>query len=262
MTLVMGVLNVTPDSFSDGGEHATVDGAVTHGLLMARQGAAIVDVGGESTRPGALRVPPEEEAARVVPVIQALTSQGVVCSVDTMRAATARAAAAAGASIVNDVSGGLADPGMFEEVAGLDVDYVLMHWRAHSVEMQQHTHYDDVVADVLGELLERRDAAIAAGIPAERIILDPGIGFSKTGEQNWELLRALSRFRGTGHRLLVGVSRKSFLGDLLDGREPLQRDAATAAVTTWCALHGVWGVRTHEVSSQLDSIKVAARLSV
>ena len=256
----MGVLNVTPDSFSDGGQHDTTATAVAHGRRLAADGAAFVDVGGESTRPGAERVSAEAELARVVPVVEALSGVGIACSVDTMRSEVARAAVAAGAVLVNDVSGGLADPRMLGSVAELGVDYVAMHWRAHSATMHQHTDYDDVVADAVAELSARRDAAVAAGIEPERIILDPGIGFSKTGEQNWALLQALETFHRTGHRVLVGVSRKRFLGELLDGRAPQDRDAATAAVSTWCALHGVWGVRTHEVRSQLDAIRVAARL--
>ena len=260
MTIVMGVLNVTPDSFSDGGLHADTEAAVTHGRLLASQGAEIIDVGGESTRPGATRVPEVEEMERVIPVIEALVAHGITCSVDTMRASVARAAVAAGARIVNDVSGGLADPGMLDAVADLGVDYVAMHWRGHSDVMQQHTGYSDVVADVAAELATRRDAALAAGIAAERIILDPGIGFAKTSEQNWLLLRGLDALQAMGHRLLVGVSRKRFLGELLDGRPATDRDAATAAVTTWCAAHGIWAVRTHEVPAQRDAAQVGRRL--
>ena len=252
MTIVMGVLNVTPDSFSDGGLHADTEAAVTHGRLLASQGAEIVDVGGESTRPGATRVPEVEEMERVIPVIEALVAHGITCSVDTMRASVARAAVAAGARIVNDVSGGLADPDMLSTVADLGVDYVAMHWRGHSEVMQQHTDYTDVVTDVFAELAARRDAALAAGITAERIILDPGIGFAKTSEQNWQLLR--------GHRLLIGVSRKRFLGELLGDTPAADRDAATAAVTTWCAIHGIWAVRTHEVTAQRDAARVGQRL--
>lgn len=259
-TVVMGVLNVTPDSFSDGGRHDTLPAAVAHGLRLATDGAALVDVGGESTRPGAGRVPLAQELARVVPVVEALAAEGVACSVDTMRAEVAEAAVAAGAVLVNDVSGGLADERMLRTVAELGVDYVAMHWRAHSATMQRHTDYDDVVPDVLAETLARRDAAVAAGIAPERIILDPGIGFAKTGEQNWELLRRLDLFRATGHRVLVGVSRKRFLGELLGRDDPQERDQATAAVSAWCALHGVWAVRTHEVRAQLDAIAVAREL--
>ena len=237
MTIVMGVLNVTPDSFSDGGRHDDAETAVAHGRLLASQGAGIVDVGGESTRPGAARVPEAEEMARVIPVIAALAAHGITCSVDTMRASVARAA-----------------------VADLGVDYVAMHWRGHSEVMQQHTDYTDVVADVAAELAARRNAALAAGIAAERIILDPGIGFAKTSEQNWQLLRGLDVLQAMGHRLLVGVSRKRFLGELLDGRPATDRDAATAAVTTWCSLHGIWAVRTHEVPAQRDAARVGWRL--
>ena len=260
MTIVMGVLNVTPDSFSDGGRHDDTEAAIAHGRLLASQGAEIVDVGGESTRPGAARVPEAEEMERVIPVIEALAARGITCSVDTMRASVAQAAVAAGARIVNDVSGGLADPDMLGAVADLGVDYVAMHWRGHSEVMQQHTDYTDVVTDVLAELAARRDAALAAGITAERIILDPGIGFAKTSEQNWQLLRGLDTFQAMGHRLLIGVSRKRFLGELLGDRPAADRDAATAAVTTWCAIHGIWAVRTHEVAAQRDAARVGQLL--
>ncbi|GAB3816497.1 dihydropteroate synthase [Tessaracoccus terricola] len=260
MTLVMGVVNVTTDSFSDGGRYVDTDAAVEHGLELAAQGAAIVDVGGESTRPGAQRVAAGEELDRVVPVVRELVRHGIAVSVDTMRAAVAEAAIAAGAAVINDVSGGQADPDMLGVVAASDVDYVLMHWRSHSATMQAETSYDDVLADVVEELRRCRDAALRAGIGAGRIVLDPGVGFSKTWDQNWDLLAGLERFEELGHRILVGVSRKRFLGELLDGREPLGRDAATAAISTWCALTGVWAVRTHEVPSQLDAIRVGQRL--
>ncbi len=256
----MGVVNATSDSFSDGGSLPTTEAAIRHGLGLVDQGASIVDVGGESTRPGAIRVSPAEEHRRVLPVVTELARHGVHVSVDTMRAVTASAAVQAGARIINDVSGGLADPHMFGVVAEADVDYVLMHWRAHSASMQDMAVYDDVVADVINELLARRDAAVAAGIPATRIILDPGIGFSKLGEHNWALLRSVQRFNDLGHRVLVGVSRKGFLGELLDGRPPAGRDAATAAVSAWCAQHDVWGVRTHDVGLQRDAILVGSRL--
>ncbi|TRY18562.1 dihydropteroate synthase [Tessaracoccus rhinocerotis] len=260
MTLVMGVVNVTTDSFSDGGRYVDTDAAVAHGLELASQGAEIVDVGGESTRPGAQRVDAEDELARVVPVVRELAGRGITVSVDTMRARVAEAAIAAGAAVINDVSGGLADADMLDVVASSGVDYVLMHWRSHSETMQSDTAYDDVLADVVAELVVRRDAALRAGIPGERIVLDPGVGFSKTWDQNWDLLAGLERFEALGHRILVGVSRKRFLGELLGGREPLGRDAATAAISTWCALADVWAVRTHEVPSQLDAIRVGQRL--
>lgn len=258
----MGVLNATPDSFSDGGNLATTGEAVSHGLRMVAEGAAIVDVGGESTRPGAERVSAGEELSRVLPVVSGLVGAGVHVSIDTMRATVARAAVAAGAHTVNDVSGGMADAAMLDTVAGLNVDYVLMHWRTQSRTMQAAATYDDVVEEVITELCGRRDAAVNAGIDPSRIILDPGIGFSKTAEHNWALLRSLSRFTALGHRVLVGASRKRFLGELLDGRRADGRDAATAAISAWCASHGVWGVRTHEVSLQADAIAVGSHMPV
>ena len=256
----MGIVNATPDSFSDGGNLPTAELAIRHGLDLVAQGASIIDVGGESTRPGALRIDAAEEQRRVLPVVAGLVSHNVCVSVDTMRASTAEAAVRAGASTVNDVSGGLADPGMLGVVAETGVDYVVMHWRGHSAVMQSEAVYDDVVDDVLRELIARRDAAVAAGVPSGRIILDPGIGFSKRGEHNWTVLRNLQRFNELGHRLLVGVSRKGFLGDLLGTRPAAERDAATAAVSAWCAQHDVWGVRTHEVTLQRDAILVGSRL--
>ncbi len=260
MTLVMGILNVTPDSFSDGGEYLDAHVAVDHARAMLGDGASIVDIGGESTRPGAARVSAADELDRVVPIVAQLAADGVVVSVDTMRASVAAAAIDAGARIVNDVSGGLADPAMFDVVAATGVDYVLMHWRGHSSVMSQAARYDDVVADVTAELLAQRDAALAAGVPGERIILDPGLGFAKTWDHNWTLLRHLDSFMGLGHRVLVGASRKAFLGELLGGREPIGRDGATAALSFWCALHDVWAVRTHDVTGQADAISVARRL--
>ncbi len=262
--LVMGVVNVTPDSFSDGGRFLDPDTAVEHGLLLAAQGADLVDVGGESTRPGAARPPLEEELARVVPVVQRLATEGVLVSVDTMRAQVARAAVEAGAVLVNDVSGGRADPEMLATVARLGTPYVLMHWRAHAVEMQERTQYDDVVADVCRELAARLETAEAAGIDRERIVLDPGIGFAKTGEQNWEVLAGLDRLHDLGRPLLVATSRKRFLGTLLaadDGelRAPRERDDATAATSALAAAAGAWCVRVHSVRASLDAARVAAR---
>lgn len=258
----MGVVNATPNSFSDGGLLPSSDAAVSHGLDLLGQGASIIDVGGESTRPGAERVTEEEELRRVLPVVSGLAGGGARVSIDTMRASTATAAVDAGARMINDVSGGLADSSMLKCVAALDVDYVLMHWRCQSRTMQDEAVYADVVDEVVAELLAQRDAAVAAGIEPERIILDPGIGFSKLAEHNWTLLRALERFNALGHRILVGVSRKSFLGDLLGGRPAPQRDAATAAVSAWCASHGIWGVRTHEVRSQADAVAVGSLLPI
>lgn len=260
MTLVMGILNVTPDSFSDGGSYLDPEAAIAHARGMLADGASIIDVGGESTRPGADRVPEGEEMDRVVPIVRELAADGVCLSVDTTRASVAHAAIEAGARIINDVSGGLADPDMLPVVAGAGVDFVVMHWRDHAARMQQEAHYDDVVADVLGELLRPRDAAVAAGVAPERLILDPGLGFSKKWDHNWTLLRHLDRFQGHGHRLLVGASRKAFLGELLGGRDPQGRDGATAALSFWSALHGAWAVRTHDVAAQADAVAVARRL--
>ena len=250
--LVMGVLNVTPDSFSDGGRWFDTGRAVEHGRRLVAQGADLVDVGGESTRPGATRPTAQEELGRILPVITALAAEGVTISVDTMRAEVARAAVDAGAVLVNDVSGGRADPAMLETVADLEAPYVLMHWRAHSVTMQQQTRYADVVADVMSELRAQLDLALAAGIAPERIALDPGIGFSKTADQNWEVLAATERFHELGHPLLVATSRKRFLGVLLaddDGtlRPPLERDDATTATTALAAGAGAWCIRAHAV---------------
>jgi len=259
----VGILNVTPDSFSDGGRYVDVDTAVAHGLALHALGADLVDVGGESTRPGAPRVGEDEEHARVLPVVRALVGSGVPVSVDTMRASTAAAAVAAGAVLVNDVSGGLADPAMHHEVARLGVPYVLMHWRGHSATMQQRTAYDEVVTDVAAELTRQRDAAVSAGIDPGRIALDPGIGFAKNAAQNWTVLAALDRLHELGHPLLVATSRKRFLGELLargdDLRPPRERDDATLATTALAAARGAWCVRVHTVGASADAVRVAAR---
>ena len=262
--LVMGVVNVTPDSFSDGGRYLDHDRAVEHGLRLAAEGADLVDVGGESTRPGAVRPEPAEELDRVVPVVERLSHNGVLVSVDTMRAGVAEAAVRAGAVLVNDVSGGLADDAMFATVARLGAPYVLMHWRAHSLEMADHTEYGDVVADVAAELEAQLAAALAAGILPGRIALDPGIGFSKTGEQNWQVLAGLERLHTLGHPVLVATSRKRFLGHLLedpDGkpRPPLERGDATTATTVLAAAAGAWCVRAHDARATADAVRVAAR---
>jgi dihydropteroate synthase len=261
-TVVMGVLNVTPDSFSDGGRFHSVDSAVAHGLALRDAGADIVDVGGESTRPGAQRVSAAEEADRVLPVVEALTAAGVLVSIDTMRAETASSAVRAGACLVNDVSGGLADPEMYAAVAEAGVPYIAMHWRGHSDRMDQLTQYDDVVLDVIRELRARADAAMAAGIDQRRIILDPGLGFAKEADHNWALLKALPNLAAQGFPLLLGASRKRFLGVLLAGpdgepRRVDQRDAATDAVTAVAAAMGVWGVRVHDVAGSSDAVRVA-----
>ncbi len=262
--LVMGVVNVTPDSFSDGGEWLEPEAAVAHGRLLVAQGADLVDVGGESTRPGAERPSVEEELRRVLPVVSTLAAAGVAVSIDTMRASVAAAALDAGASVVNDVSGGMADPAMVALVAERGCDYVVMHWRGHSAHMQSRAVYDDVVTDVRSALHARAAQLVAGGIALERIILDPGFGFAKTAEHNWALLRSLDTLVALGHRLLVGTSRKSFLGKVGRApgaeRPPLERDVTTAVTSAYAALAGVWCVRVHDVPTTMDALDVAAAL--
>lgn len=263
MTQVMGILNVTPDSFSDGGKWSTADAALAQGLSLAADGADIVDVGGESTRPGAQRVDPATELARVLPVVEALAQAGITVSVDTMRASTARAAVAAGAHIINDVSGGLADPDMVRTVPDLECQYVAMHWRAHSPHMDALDSYTDVVADVYRELEQRVGALHAAGVAPERVIIDPGLGFSKVGTSNWELLANLEVFQAMGPRVLVGASRKRFVGGVITtdsarAADPTQRDHATTAITALCAERHVWAVRVHNVQAARDAVQVVS----
>ncbi|MCX5043225.1 dihydropteroate synthase [Aldersonia sp. NBC_00410] len=260
----MGVVNVTTDSFSDGGRYLLHSAAVEHGLELRAQGADLIDVGGESTRPGAARIDPEIEARRIAPVIADLAAAGVSVSVDTMRASVAAAAIEAGAAVVNDVSGGRADPDMARVVADARVPWILMHWRsaADFAHRSAAAHYGDVVADVRAELLECVDAAVAAGVDASLLSIDPGLGFAKTGEHNWALLKALPEFVALGLPVLVGASRKRFLGTLLadaDGpRAPDGREVATAAVSALAAAQGAWGVRVHDVRSSLDAVAVAS----
>jgi dihydropteroate synthase len=256
LPVVIGVLNVTPDSFSDGGLYQDLSAAVAHGVLLRSQGAQYVDVGGESTRPGASRVSAEVEIDRIVPVISALRAEGVPTSEDTTRAAVALAALEAGAAIVNDVSGGLADPAMLSVAAKAGCPYVIMHWRGHSASMQELASYTNVVADVRAELSARIDAALAAGVDASSIIIDPGLGFAKTAAHNWALSRQLGSFVGLGYPVLFGASRKSYLGLLLDGRPAAERDVATAATSVLAAQSGVWGVRVHDVQATVDALKV------
>lgn len=257
---VWGILNVTPDSFSDGGRFVAPAVALRHAQAMVDQGAHTIDVGGESTRPGAARVTPEVEQQRVLPVIAALAASGIRVSIDTMNSSTAVAAVEAGAVVVNDVSGGLADAVMASVVAGLNVDYVAMHWRGHSHQWDAVSNYGDVVTDVLAELRARRDSLLAAGIAPERLWLDPGIGFAKGPEHNWALLRALDRITGLGHPILVGASRKRFLGELLPaGAPPAERDAATAAVSVLCAEAGAAAVRVHDVKGNAQALAVWSR---
>jgi dihydropteroate synthase len=264
--VLMGIVNVTPDSFSDGGRFVATDAAIAHAVALRDQGADVLDIGGESTRPGATRPLVAEELDRVVPVIRALASDGVAVSVDTMRHEVARAALESGAVLVNDVSGGLADPLILRVVADAGAAYVAMHWRAHSTVMQQHASYDDVLGEVRDELARRLDDALAAGIAADRIAIDPGLGFAKTADHNWELLRRLPDLGALGVPVLVGSSRKSFLGTLLaapDGtpRSVLDREDANVALTTIAAMQGVWGVRVHEVRASMDALRVVARWS-
>jgi len=262
--LVMGVVNVTPDSFSDGGRFLDPVLAVKHGHQLATDGADLVDVGGESTRPGALRPSEQEELDRVLPVVTGLCAAGVAVSVDTMRARVAEEAVRAGAVLVNDVSGGRADEDMLPTVARLGTAYVLMHWRAHSSRMQQHSRYDDVVSDVMAELSVQLDAARSAGVDPARIAIDPGIGFSKTAEQNWDVLAGTERLHELGHPVLVATSRKRFLGVLLAdaaGRlRPTElREDATTATSALAAAAGAWCIRTHSVRPTLDAVAVASR---
>ncbi len=259
----MGILNVTPDSFSDGGRWLDADRAVAHGRQLAADGADLVDVGGESTRVGAHRVPVEEELRRVLPVVRELAAEGIAVSIDTMRSVVAEAALCEGATLVNDVSGGLADPTMLRLVAEAKVPYVIMHWRGHSIRMNELTTYVDVVADVCSELSQRLDAAVDAGVDVDAIILDPGLGFAKNADHNWALLANLDALHQLGRPLLIGASRKRFLGALLadaagEQRPMDERDDATAAVTALAAAAGAWGVRVHEVRGSLDAVRVAA----
>lgn len=253
----MGVVNVTPDSFSDGGRHLREDDAVAHGEALRADGADILDIGGESTRPGAARVDPALEQDRVLPVIARLAATGAVISVDTMNAATALAAVAAGARIVNDVSGGLADPDMLPAVAGTDADVILQHWRGHSAAMYAPADYADITAEVIGELRRRVQAATDAGIPAERIILDPGFGFGKQPADNWQLARNLPHLVGLGFRVLVGTSRKRMLAIAIGEEASEERkDLATAVTSVLAAQAGVWGVRVHDVASTRIALAV------
>ena len=264
--VVMGVLNVTEDSFSDGGQYLDTAEAVAHGRELVDAGADIVDVGGESTRPGAVRVPADEEAARVVPVVRDLAAAGVAVSVDTMRAAVAEKSIAAGAHLINDVSGGMADPDMARVVAETGVPWILMHWVspddfASGAGGAAHAG-SDVVADVIDHLRRRVDAALSAGVRPEQLILDPGLGFAKTAEDNWELLRRYDELAALGYPVLIAASRKRFLGTLLDdgaGPRPASgRDHATAAISAMAAREGAWGVRVHDVAPSADAVRAAA----
>lgn len=261
---MVGIVNATPDSFSDA--HPTSSAAIEHGRALLAAGADLLDVGGESTRPGAARVDPDQELGRVLPVVRGLAAEGAVISVDTTRAAVAAAAVEAGAAMVNDVSGGQADPAMLPLLAELGCACVLMHWRGASADMQARAAYGDVVREVRDALADRLAAATRAGVDEDRVVLDPGLGFGKLAEHNWQLLRALSTFAALGRPLLIGASRKAFLGQLLAGpdgepRPAAGRDAGTAALTVVAAQAGAWAVRVHDVAASADAARVAQRLA-
>ena len=259
-TLVMGILNVTEDSFSDGGAYLSADAAIDRGLKLLYSGADIIDVGGESTRPGAKEIDPALEQSRIIPVIETLVKAGAIVSVDTMHVDTARAAITAGAHIINDVSGLTYEAGMPELIAQTGVPYVLMHRRGTAQSMVAEANYENVVAEVIGELRTLRDEFVAKGVAPEQIIIDPGLGFAKDAEHNWALLGRLDALEELGHRVLIGTSRKRFLGELLaesgTSRAPLQRDAATAATTALAARDQAWAVRVHDVVGSRDAIEV------
>jgi dihydropteroate synthase len=265
---VLGVVNVTPDSFSDGGEFYAADAAVRHGLELLSLGVDMIDVGGESTRPGAPRVEPAEEMRRVLPVVRELAAAGAIVSIDTMRAEVAERALDAGARVVNDVSGGLADPAMAPMVAAAAVPYVLMHWRGHSIDMNRRATYENVVAEVTAELAERLARVVDAGVDPERIIIDPGLGFAKRWDHNWDLLRHLDALFALGRPVLIAASRKRFLQRLVaDGHAgepppaPRDADAATTALSALVAAAGAWAVRVHDARSSVDAVRVAAALA-
>jgi dihydropteroate synthase len=264
--LVMGVLNVTPDSFSDGGDFVRLEAALDHARVLQIAGADSIDVGGESTRPGAARVTPAEEQARVLPVIEAIVAQlGAKVSIDTMNAETARLAVAAGASIINDVSGGLADPGMFKLAADTGATIIISHWRGFSDQMDTLATYDDVAAEVAAELKARVDAALATGVKPAQIVIDPGLGFAKDMQQNWKLVARLEKLEELGYPILVGASRKRFIAGVIEPEEPAEvsnerRDLATAVLTALLLQRKIWGVRVHNVLATSDAIKIVAAL--
>lgn len=257
---IWGILNVTPDSFSDGGKFTEIDLALNQAQQMIDAGASIIDVGGESTRPGAARVSATEEISRIQTVVNELVKVGVNVSLDTMKSEVAEYGINAGVKIINDVSGGLADAAMFEVVAKSDCDYVLMHWRGHSDVMNTLTTYENVVSDVISEWSKQKDQAVAAGIDANRIIFDPGLGFSKEENHNWDLLAHLPELQEVGHRVLIGASRKRFLSSVapLDNLE--SRDLPTALISSWCAQHNIYAVRVHDVGSTVSAIRTISEI--
>ena len=260
-TLVMGILNVTPDSFADGGKHFTTADALKRAQEMIDEGVDIIDIGGESTKPGAERVSESEEGNRVLPVLEQVIPLGTEVSIDTTRSSIAKKAIKLGVKYVNDVSGGLADKEMYSLIAKHpEVQYVIMHWRGHSKSMQELATYKDVVKEVKEELEERVNSAIEAGVDPEQIIIDPGIGFSKSTEHNWELLKNVDRLSLLGYPILIGASRKRFLGELINSRNPDEREAATLAITAAMAKQGIWGVRTHSVKPHRDVIATISAL--
>ena len=265
-TKIMGVLNVTPDSFSDGGRYFDHDRAIAHGLELIDTGADIIDVGGESTRPGSVRVDEDEELRRVVPVIRELAAAGAVISVDTMRARVARESLAAGAHIINDVSAGQSDPTMLDLAAESAAPIVLMHWRGYLDQASATFHYDDVVAEVITELRTRIDEAIAVGVDPANIIVDPGLGFSKNAEHNWQILAALDEFVGLDHRLLVAASRKRFISSLISPEDPklaeqTAKDQATATISALSAQAGAWAVRVHDPATSAIACRVVSAVA-
>ena len=262
--LVMGIVNVTPDSFSDGGLWSEPVAAVKHGLQLLADGADILDVGGESTRPGSSRTDVDEELRRALPVVRELAAAGAMVSIDTMRAEVAAQAVEAGAAVINDVSGGRSDPPLLRVAAQAEVPLVLMHWRGHSASMADLVHYDDVVTDVVTELSASIEGALSAGVATDRLIVDPGLGFAKLAAHNWALLARLDALLTLGRPVLVGASRKRFLGELLADpsgnlRPPRERDAGSAAVAALAAASGAWCVRVHDVGPSVDAVRVVAR---
>jgi dihydropteroate synthase len=257
--LVVGVLNVTPDSFSDGGLFSDTNAAVKYAQDLIQNGADLIDVGGESTRPGASRITTLEEQKRVIPVIKELTSLGIITSIDTMNSETALVAVNAGAQMVNDVSGGLADENMHKCVADLNVPYVLMHWRGHSTVMDNLATYSDVVTEVVNEIQIQVDKAIKSGIDRNKIVIDPGLGFAKNPEHNWEILKKFTELHQLNLPIYIGASRKRFLTDFAIPRgslEPKDRDIATSIISSYVSLNGAWAVRVHDVLANSAAVKI------